>query len=442
VPKGRNHAGVGSGSAGGSAGRNRRGAAVAAASGAAGGAVARLRNPGRVLWWSNAPWAATGYGTQTAAVTRRLRDAGYPTAIAANFGFAGGVTEWDGMPVLPQGFEGHSQDVMFAHWDAWRAEQPGPCPMITLYDTWVLKQPRLAEIPVIGSWVPVDHLPAPPDVVAWCAKPNVVPIAMARFGQELLERAGVTAWYVPHGVDTNVFRPGAKLPDGRSGRALYGAEPDRFVIMMNAANKGTLPNRKAFAENLLAVSELVHRTGGPDATPVLLYMHTEPNNGIGINLFDLLQAVGIPQHLVRWVDSYAYRNGLISDEYLAALTASANVLLATSRGEGFGIPALEAQACGTRVIVSDFSAQPELVGDGWCVDGQPEWDPFQKAWFHTPRVAGIVDALEAAFDAPREPSAKAVAHAAGYDHDLVFDRDWRPVLDELMERATALEPVS
>lgn len=356
--------------------------------------------------------------------------------IAANYGFAGGITEWEGIPILPQGYDGHSQDVMFAHWDAWRRDHPSvPAPMITLYDTWVLKQPRLVDIPVIGSWVPVDHLPAPPEVVAWCARPNVLPIAMARYGQQMLERAGVDCRYVPHGVDTKLFRPGAKPPDGRSARNLYDADDDRFVVMMNAANKGTLPTRKAFGENLLAVSELIARTGGPDRTDVILYMHTEPNNGVGINLLELLQAVGIPQRLVRWVDAYAYRNGLISPEYMAALTASADVLLATSKGEGFGIPVLEAQACGTRVVVSDFSAQPELVGDGWCVDGQPDWDPFQKAWFHTPRISGIVDALEAAYDAPRAPSAKAVAHAAAYDHDLVFAEFWRPVLDELVERA-------
>jgi hypothetical protein len=45
-----------------------------------------------------------------------------------------------------------------------------------------------------------------------------------------------------------------------------------------------------------------------------------------------------------------------------------------------------------------LSAQPELVGDGWCVEVQPQWNPAQLGWFCTPMVRSIVEALEAAYD--------------------------------------------
>jgi alpha-1,3-rhamnosyl/mannosyltransferase len=55
--------------------------------------------------------------------------------------------------------------------------------------------------------------------------------------------------------------------------------------------------------------------------------------------------------------------GFTSDAELAALYASAMVLVYPSLYEGFGLPPLEAMACGTPVIVSNRSTLPEVVGD-------------------------------------------------------------------------------
>jgi hypothetical protein len=71
-----------------------------------------------------------------------------------------------------------------------------------------------------------------------------------------------------------VFRPTPSLldADGRAvtGRDLMGVDEDRFVVMMNSANKGRTPVRKCFGENLLAFSIFAKKH--PDA---MLYLHTE-----------------------------------------------------------------------------------------------------------------------------------------------------------------------
>jgi glycosyltransferase involved in cell wall biosynthesis len=59
----------------------------------------------------------------------------------------------------------------------------------------------------------------------------------------------------------------------------------------------------------------------------------------------------------------------VTDEQLPAVYNGAIALVSPSFYEGFGMPALEAMACGTVPIVSDNSSFPEVVGDvGLLVD--------------------------------------------------------------------------
>ena len=403
----------------------RRGRVAASAESVA-AAITDPRDPTRaaVDFFTNAPWAPTGYGQQAAQLAFRLKRRGHPTAIHCNYGLAGAVSAWQGIPLFPHGYDGYSNDTIVSTFEHWAGLHPDrDTVLLTLFDVWTFKNPRLAHIPRIVSWVPIDHAPCPVEVLEWCRRDNVTPVAMSRFGAEMLANAGVDCEYAPHGIDTATFTIGQTSEDGRTGRDLLEVPDDKFVVGMVAANKGLLPNRKRFAENLLAVAELMRRHDD-----VVLYMHTEPLGGAGgLNLPTLMTACGLDQDRVLWADQWAYHHG-ITPRTVAALYGAMDVLLAASAGEGFGIPVVEAQACGTRVVVSDFSAQPELVGDGWAVGGQPDWDPYQRSWFFTPFVGELVAALEEAHQL-RGRSQKARAHAAQYDADAVFAEAWEPILD-------------
>lgn len=55
--------------------------------------------------------------------------------------------------------------------------------------------------------------------------------------------------------------------------------------------------------------------------------------------------------------------GYAPDPDLSALISGARVYVLPSLWEGFGIPVIEAQACGVPVVVSNMSSLPEIVGD-------------------------------------------------------------------------------
>lgn len=58
--------------------------------------------------------------------------------------------------------------------------------------------------------------------------------------------------------------------------------------------------------------------------------------------------------------------GFVPDEDMAALYSAAALFVFPTLYEGFGIPVLEAQACGVPVLAGNFSSLPEVGGDGAC----------------------------------------------------------------------------
>jgi hypothetical protein len=76
------------------------------------------------------------------------------------------------------------------------------------------------------------------------------------------------------------------------------------------------------------------------------------------------------------------------------------------------------------------------------VDGDPLYDPPHGSFYKTPSIAGIYDALEAAYEAKddQEVRDRAVAFAAPYDVDRVMTDYWLPALDAL-DRPREIAPL-
>lgn len=304
--------------------------------------------------------------------------------------------------------------------------------VFTLMDVWVLDPSIWRELNTI-CWTPIDHEPAPGPIVGFFQNSGAVPVAMSRFGEQQLTDAGLDPLYCPHAVDCDVYKPVS------SPRSKTKMPKDAFIVGMVAANKGN-PSRKCFSEAFQAFKAFHDRH--PEA---LLYLHTEGTGRLdGVNLPELMRAVGMDPESALFCDQYRVMHYPFSHETMAAVYSSLDVLLMPSVGEGFGLPAIEAQACGTPVIASDFSAQPELVGAGWTVSGHRFYTPLKAFQFH-PDVEDITDALERSYGlsagAKRDHAKKAREFAQGYHIDKVLEEHMLPALEEASGRFDERKPV-
>jgi glycosyltransferase involved in cell wall biosynthesis len=384
----------------------------------------------RILWLGNPPWAPSGYGEQAGLFVPRLAAQGHELAVLCNWGLHGQMTVWNGVPCYPSdGLWGNRNLPTYA--DTLRADQ-----IISLCDAWILKPETWPEGLRLALWTPVDHYPLPPAVLKVLRDDRIRPVAMSRFGERMMLDADLDPLYVPHGVDTSLFRPRPELKDEvRDGLSL---PRDAFVVGMVAANTSSpMIPRKAFPQALAAFTRFAEQH--PDAW---LYLHTDFSpQGAGCDLNIVCDLVGCPPGRIRYPDPAGFQLGFPREA--VALTYQAfDVLLQPSMGEGFGLSSLEAQACGVPVIVSDHSAMPELLGAGWLVHGDPWLDYSQQSWFINPSIGSIVDALEHAYAERGNATLRdrAVEFAAGYDADLIADTFWRPVLDELAGGGVAASP--
>ncbi len=307
--------------------------------------------------------------------------------------------------------------------------------MISLFDIW----PWVDQSPAYGgmvadfeglniaSWLPVDSVPVGPKTYAALERFAVRPIAMSRFGEEQLRKMGHDPMYVPHGIDTAAYAP---VEDRASCKQALGLDADRFVIGMVAHNEGMQPARKAFPNVLQAFA--VFQQTHADAT---LYLHTEATGRAwgGLDLLGMASHFGIPAESLAIVPPVPYLMNKIGPHTMSTIYSAMDVLASPSYAEGFGLPIVEAQACGTPVIVTHWTSMPELVGSGWTVGGQPWFNESAGAMWMHPSTEEILAAFEAAYEKRGDQVFRDEARefALAYDADRVFGEFWVPALERL-----------
>jgi glycosyltransferase involved in cell wall biosynthesis len=386
----------------------------------------------RILFDSNSPWAATGYGTQTKLFPARMKSMlGHEMAIMAFYGLEGAIINWNGIPIYPRWAHPYGLDIVTSHAQHFKADI-----LITLLDAWVFdsnafKQANIKWCP----WFMVDCEPLQLAVYRQI-KESFMPIVCSRHAEMECNKADLKTVYVPLGIDTKVFKP----VDKTAAREATRLPKDKFIVGMVAANKDPF-DRKGFHSQIEAFKSLHMQY--PDT---FLYMHTAQSQQAGqgfaaLNLREFASYHGLREgEDYAFCDQYGYVLGY-AEEHMTNIYSSFDVLLNASKGEGFGIPIVEAQACGTPVIVGDWTAMTELLFAGWKVEkseAERLWNG-QGAYMFTPRVDAIADRLIQAYKAAGETYPQAVTSAAEYDADTITETYWRAALDTIQERISGAD---
>lgn len=184
------------------------------------------------------------------------------------------------------------------------------------------------------------------------------------FGQKVLEKWGYESTFINHIIDSKVFYN------------KYIRNDNRFICLI-VANNACPVYRKALHENILSFRKFSLNK------ETLLIIKSEP---IGtVNIYKSIEGMS----------NVIIVNENIPETELVKLYCISNVLLAASKSEGFGVPIVEAQFCGTPVITTNCTSMPENTFNGICIDPLPGCVKINgiNSWAN-PGVDNIVNALE------------------------------------------------
>lgn len=311
----------------------------------------------RVLWVGDA-CCSSGFARCTHAVCDELHARGHEVNILAlNYFGDPHDRPYDVYPAR-QPLD-HGRDIFGVSRLPHLAARLEPDVIVLLNDPWnvpaylqTLNQEGVPDCPVVG-WLAVD---ARNQASAAAFAPGSEQggldrvVTWTKWGADQLREGGYDGptEIVPLGVDGELFRPEDRatcrrvvLPEG--------VAQDCFLVGAVGRNQW----RKRLDLAISYFAEWVHEDGVEDA---YLFIHSAPTGEASVDLrsltlwYDLRGRVMISEPPVGPGQA---------EERLVALYNSLDVYVSTSQGEGWGLPALEAMACGTPCILPFNSAYQE-----------------------------------------------------------------------------------
>ena len=268
----------------------------------------------------------------------------------------------------------------------------------TLGDTWMTDHVATSPSRNSFKWIgyfPIDGCPSPSK---WGKVIENMDIAVAygKWGMEVIRQRAQKAnlKYIYHGVDSERFRKkdsNAKLYDKRH---LLGVPDDKFIIGVvarnqprkafdkifeayfyilngeyfrcNKCNKITVRQYDIVNKKCADISRCKHCSSnelqkGSPRDDIRLYFHCAPVD-CGWDLIDLQNDFNLAGKIL--VNPNLKIGVGVAEQTLVSVYNCFDIFTLPTRGEGFGLPILEAMSCEVPVVVTDYSAHTEWAGAG------------------------------------------------------------------------------
>jgi glycosyltransferase involved in cell wall biosynthesis len=377
----------------------------------------------RILWYSATPECSSGYGNASRYMISWLIQQGHFVAAATKHPTVVRWRMWDvpgtekQIPIICGTNIDTVNDDIMSSWDM------DVC--ISMIDTWVLDKPILRHIP----WIPIDTENVN-DKIIKNAKDCPMTIAMTQHGKRELESAGLEPAYAPIGYDPDVFYPKNDAQEFRSSMPWKDGLNSDDMFLIGSVGLNYPGDRKGFIILLQAFKEF--RKEYPEAR---LYLHTQGHKkSDGVNYTRVAKDLEVMDY-VAWADPATYYLGQYSPDQLATMYSAFDVFCLPTHGEGFGMPAIEAQACGTPVVVSDNTSGRELTKKGNLI--LTNNDDYRYVgpgvWRLHPKPSEVARSLKvirerSAYD--RSVVSEAVSE---YSWENVWRNHWGPIIDKIQD---------
>lgn len=349
----------------------------------------------------------------------------------------------------------------------------------SLGDMWMTDHIKDAKNRRSFKWVgyfPIDGEPVPSkwgDVV----QDMDYAVAYGKYGLEVIKQRAPKAnlSYIYHGVNTKLFRP---FPDKMRldfKRQLLGITDNKTVIGIIARNQPRkafdclfqafyhllrgeyvkcdkcdkvsvsdfdLVSRKATKPKKCKYCGSTEITSGKPKDDIILYLHCAPKD-CGWDLIDLQEDFDLKGNII--FNPELRIGGGVPESTLSAIYNAIDIFTLPTRGEGFGLPILEAMSSGLPAVVTDYSAHPEWA-EGGSVLVPPkvlEAEPLTNIRRAIIDMDEYVGSLLSLVDNPqlrREVGMKGRAQAEKMDWSIIT-KEWEKMMDGILFPEGAPEKV-
>ena len=261
-----------------------------------------------------------------------------------------------GQQAIAEALEVSGAEILVTAFDVWMVQwlaQPEMMPYLTpqthkAIDHATRKFTHLAYFPIDGA---IDglYLPtAPAQGMEEAIAGFDVPVTYSRFAQEVISRSmNLDVPFIPICHDGDVYKPMNKA----EARKEFGLPKDAFVIGMVATNQ----YRKLWGDFFDAVVPLLRKYPNMYAFPWTTW---DMKIMGGSEIRDYAYRSGVDSQIIAPGELV----GTFSDEGMAKLYNTFDLLTLCTVGEGAGLPPIRARACGVPALVQDHSSNTEFAG--------------------------------------------------------------------------------
>ncbi len=349
----------------------------------------------KCLIWSPAPWANTGYGKVSGALgplIAKKHEVAYFTFTHAHntpgikFGNPDNPLEVFTAPRGPMRKDNQWVNQIV---EDWRADA-----VLAIFDWWDLPDNfhRWAP-PTLIAYTPVDAVPLAPKLQQRLQSAQYV-VPMCHWAKEVYETAKMLVEEpILHGVNLNLYQP---IPKDSARKVINDQLGLGFNLPYNAFVVGIIARNAADRKNIPAQMKAFAEAGIPNSR--LFYLG---------DLDDLTKGWDLREtwRLLTGEDDkrFVYFNGEFAEAGMPYLYSAFDIFLNCTYGEGFGLPIIEAGACGVPSIVTDFSSMLELVHPerGWLVNGElSHCQQVLSTWQMIPSLVSMITVLRHTYEQP------------------------------------------